>query len=417
MTGQGGPSPIEDYAGVQEVLDALARGIRVKRKIKLLPTSKSYGMVAADDVIALADMPSSPISHMDGYAVIADDLRSAGASHPIELVVKRDARPGEAIAGAILHGEAVKVATGAPLPAGADAVIPVEEVMDSGRRIVVRTSTEPGSFVYPRGEDVEKGDVVLRRGSPVRAQDVGVLLALGMERVRVYSRPRVAVLATGSELTDGKPAKGKVRNSHSPVFLRLAEALGCTPVDLGVVEDKPLLVSEKIELALRKADFVMTLGGTSVGERDVVGKAVASLNPEAEFHGVRMDRGRVAGAAIVKGKAVLMAPGPIQGAMNAFVLIALPTVGVLSGSTRDPMKLDCVLGSDWAARKRFSNFTKVVYVSFKEGWEVADPVIGDTESISMLSKADGYIVVPEDVSSLTKGSRVQVNILQGFSFV
>jgi molybdenum cofactor synthesis domain-containing protein len=416
VTGSGGLSSVEYYVGVEEVLRQILGKIQVGSTSQVVTTSEAYGRVAASDILAREDVPKTAISHMDGYAVRADDLRNASEAHSVKLTVRGDFRPGEKPMASLQHGQAARVATGASLPAGADTVIPLEGLREIKGGIVVGASPDPGGFVYPRGEDVEEGDMIIEHGGAIRSQDVGFLLALGEEKVKVVRKPRVAVLATGNELTGGRPKAGKVRNSHSPIFLRLLEAMGCVPVDLGISKDLPRLISRKISAGLSKCDFVITLGGTSVGRRDAVGRAVSLLDPEVVFHGIKMDRGRVTGMALVKGKPVLMMPGPIQGAMSAFILLAVPTVGLLARRSRSLLILDCVLGSNWEARKRFSGFTKVVYISLKGGWEVAEPIHGDTESISILSKADGYVVVPENVTSIPKGSRVEVNLLQGFSF-
>lgn len=416
MTGSGGPSPIQEYAGVDEVVRQILGKVRVERTVNVVSTTDAFGRVAATDILAKEDVPRTAVSHMDGFAVRAEDLMRASKEHPVELTVRGDFRPGQESLVSIGHHQAVRVATGAGLPPGADTVVPLEDIRGARGKIFIDVALETGRFVYPQGEDVERGDVILGKGQAIRAQDVGMLLALGEEKVKVVRKPRVAVLATGSELTNKRPKTGEVRNSHSPIFLRLLEALGCAPVDLGIAEDNPETIPKKIEFALAKSDFVITLGGTSIGKRDVVGTAISRLRPEVMFHGIRMDRGRVAGMALLKGKPILMMPGPVQGAMSAFILFAVPTIALLSRRSRGLPKLDCVLGSDWEARKRFSNFVKVVYVSLKGGWEVAEPVHGDTESISVLSKADGFIVVPENVVTMSKGSRVEVNLLQGFSF-
>lgn len=407
---------MDEYANVSDVLARILRGANTGGKAESVPVLASYGRIAAEDIQAPEDVPSSAVSHMDGYAVRAEELRQANPEKPSKLKVGESLRPGEKSQNPVVRGSATKVATGAFLPPGADTVVPVEDLVEKDGTIFVSAPPLMGSFVYPQGEDVEKGEVVVTRGHPIRAQDVGLLLALGVESVKVHRKPMVAILATGNELTNRRPRLGEVRNSHSPIFIRIVEALGCVPLDFGISGDDSALVSKKISAALSKSDFVITLGGTSVGKMDVVGSAVSRLRPEDAFHGIKMDRGRVTGIALVGGKPVLMMPGPIQGAMTAFLLLGLPMINHLSGRTRALPMLDCVLGSDWKARKRFDGFVKVFYVSLEDGREIANPIQGDTESVSVLSKADGYIVVPERVTSIPKGNRVEVNLLPGFSF-
>jgi molybdenum cofactor synthesis domain-containing protein len=245
-----------------------------------------------------------------------------------------------------------------------------------------------------------------------------MLLSIGRTTVRVRSRPKVSLIATGSELTDNlKKAEGKIINSHAPYFLALIGALGCVPVYMGIARDDPVEVARTLRRALSKSDFVLTLGGTSVGRADLVGDAVGSLKPDVVFHGIKMDRGRVTGVAAAGGKPILMMPGPVQGAMNAFVLFGTKIISWLSGNKSLELEVSCRLGSSWEARKRFSHFRKVLYVKLLPSENAAQPLIGETESIKILSQADGYVIIPERVTRLERGSVVRVELLPGLSFV
>jgi molybdenum cofactor synthesis domain-containing protein len=410
-------SRIEDYEGVDKVLREVLAKTRVKRETEGVPSRQSYGRVAAKDILSPSDVPNQATSHMDGFAVLSDDLKGASQAAPVELRIVGEIGPVSRSGLKIGHGEAARVATGAPLPEGADTVVQAEQATVKGKRVSVGFAPYKGRWVFSRGHDLRKGAVVLRKGQRIRAQDVGRFLSLGFSRVWVYRKPMVAILASGSELTDSTPKKGQIRNSHSPIFIELVRVLGCNPVDEGIAKDVPNQVSSKLRQALRRSDFVLTLGGTSVGRRDVVGKAVSRLHPDVSYHGIRMDRGRVAGFAAVKGKPVLMMPGPIQGAMNAFLLFGVPTIDLLTGATGSLLSVSARMKSEWKARDRFSGFTKVLYVGLQgERWDVAEPVVGDTESMSVLTKANGFVVVPEEVTKIQVGERVEVRLMPGFSF-
>lgn len=412
-------NPVKEYASVDDALANVRAKIRVERGSETIPTRKAYGRVSSEDVESPVDVPALAASHWDGFAVAAGDLEGATDSKPAALKVIGASKPGAPSTRKVRRGEAVRVATGAVMPAGADAVIPVEAARMEGLRLLVTSAPETGSHVYRAGEDVRKGERVLAKGAAIRAQDVGMLLALGLPRVKAWKKPRVSVLATGSELTDAdRPKPGKVLNSHAPIILRLCEVLGCVPVDLGIAPDEPKAIAESLRRAIAGSDFVITLGGTSAGRRDLVVQVVSSLGPELVIHGIALDRGRVAGVAVVKGKPVLMLPGPVQGAMSAFVLLGLPIVSLLTGRTESGFDVSCRLGRDWSARKNYSHFRKVVYVKLRPGDDpVAEPLSAETESVKILADADGYVVVPEGVTRMPRGGRVRVRLLPGFSSV
>ena len=409
---------MEVYTPVDTALAQALAKVRVRRTAESVRSLLAFGRVSAEDVLAARDVPEFPTAHWDGYAVVSEDLAAAGDATPVSLKLVGAAGPGSHARAAIARGEAFQVATGAGLPPGADSVVPKEAAEVRGDQVTVRGPSPPGSHVYRAGEDLRKGGTIVPRGRVLRAQDVGELIATGHLKVKVWEKPKVSVLATGSELADARrPRKGKVVNSHSPVFLRLCGSSGCTPVDMGIAKDDGAEISTKLRQALGKSDLVLTLGGTSVGERDYVTTAVEAMRPEVLVHRLKMDRGRVAGIAVVRGKAVVMMPGPIQGAMNAFLLLALPVIGALSGTEERQSEVLCTFRGEWEARRRYADFRKVVYVRLERGTEMtASPLLAETESMKLLADADGCVVVPENVTRIEAGERVAVRLVPGFSF-
>jgi molybdenum cofactor synthesis domain-containing protein len=352
---------------------------------------------------------------MDGFAVISSDLPSQKGRAKLSVV--GESKPESIGRLKIGHGEAVRVSTGSRIPDGADAVIPVEDVKEEAGGIVIGSKVAPGAFVYKAGTDFRKGDVLLRKNSRIRAQDVGLLLTLGLDKVEAVGIPTVAILATGSELYNlGEDVPGKVLNAHGPLFADMARAAACSPVDMGVLPDDMKVLSKGIRDALNKADLVLTLGGTSVGRRDLVPEVVKGFSPEVFYHGLRMDRGRVAGVAVVGGKPLVMLPGPVQGAMNAYFLLGVPIIDRLRGGGSSILRFKAKMSKPWKARRRFQNFTKVAYVRLDEKGLNAEPLEGETESIAILTKASGFVVVPEEVTEMSRGDPVDVNLLPGFSY-
>ncbi len=405
-----------EYVGVKEALQKILVNISAPFVVEKVPTERAYGRTVAAEVSAREDRPPTDTSHMDGYSVRAADLKSASHTNPVRLRIVASLRPAAGHAFKIRRGEAVRVATGSQLPRGADAVVPLEQTRRSHGAVLIDSVQSAGSFVLRKGEVLRKGDNLVRRGQTIRAQDVALLLDVGVNAVQAYAKPRVAILATGDELSDStRPPKGTVRNTLAPLFRIMLEAEGCIPVDMGIARDVEGEVKRKVNASLKAADFLLTTGGTSAGAKDFTVKAVQSLEPEVFFHGVRMDRGRVTGVAVVSGKPTLMMPGPVQAAMNAFAVLGVPVIDRLSGRQGGPAKLFATLTKGWEGRKGFEGFTKIVYLRSEDGGR-AEPIIGETESIRVLTKADGYTVVPEGVTSLRRGAKVEVNLLPGFSY-
>jgi molybdopterin molybdotransferase len=412
----------EDYFPLERVQDFIEEITEGRARKETIGVDSAYGRVAAEDINSKSNVPDKPRSHMDGFALKASDVKGANLRSPKVLRLKGGGGLWKQ-AGFIRSGETMRVATGEYLPKGADSVVPVEEARRVGQKVVVRTERRIGDHCYATGSDIAKGARLIQSGGTIRAQDIGLLVMLGVGSVEVYSRPRVALLATGSELitSPGEGDPSKVRESHIPIFQNLIAENGGEPVVIGIVPDKVEKIASALERGLRTSEVVCTLGGTSLGERDLVEQALRRVDPRSQiFHGIRMDRGRVSGAARVKGRTVLMLPGPVQAAMNAFVLLAIPAIRMLSGKKRSSSPwVVAKLNADWEARKRFEGFTKVIYVRLDDGREglEAYPILKDTESMSVLTNSNGYVIVPERTNRIQSGTRVTVNLLPGFSYV
>lgn len=407
---------VAEYESVASVLRSVISFLPKEPRVEESSSVDAFGRVSAADVVSPRDSPEHDLSHMDGVAVRHRDALGASDKAPARLALTGRSGPGESPGPVLREGEARRVATGSFLPLGADTVVPIEQVRVRGGFAMLDFEPRRGQFVFPSGEDFRRGSILVAKGRRIRAQDVGILLSLGIERIRVFSRPRVALLATGSELTDSPREGARVRNSHVPIVQRMLKSMGCQTLYLGIAPDRKPSILSKVKEGLGRADMVMTTGGTSVGRLDLAGDVVASLNPSALFHGIRMDRGRVAGVGVVEGKAIVMLPGPVQGAMNAVVLLGLPLIQRLSGSKEVGFRVPARLANNWAARKRFPNFTKVVYVklALRRGAYSAEPINAETESMSLLTRSDGFVIVPEKVTKLRVGAQVLAMLLPGF---
>lgn len=409
---------ISQYLRVRDAVSQALAALQ-EPKPEVVRSKRAFGRVAAENVVGTLDLPPFSTSHMDGFAIRSEDSRGAGPENTIRLSLVGTSAIGTRPAATLGKGEAVRVSTGSYLPFGADSVIPVEDGKVRNGMLHASHEVPLGSFVFEAGEDIRKGRLLARKGEVIRAQDVGMLVALAVRKVKVWRRPAVAVLATGNELTNSmSPRTTRTRNSHASVFLALAGSLGCRVLDLGIAPDKVNAILGRVSQGLRKADVVLMTGGTSVGKLDLGDQVLSRLRPEVLCHGLRMDRGRVAGVAVVKGKGIVMMPGPIQGAMNAFVLLGLPMLAKLSGMGSIGMTVGAKLTRPWKARKRFPNFTKVVYLRVfqSRSGTFAEPLLGETESMSLLADSNAYAIIPEEITSLEAGRAVEAHLLPGFSF-
>ena len=314
------------------------------------------------------------------------------------------------------------IVTGGELPVGADAVVPVEDAKRAGTKVRFLKKVRKGEFCFSIGVDVKKGAIVVRAGASVRVQDIGMLALLGIRELRVFAKPRVAIIATGDELVDSFDVSDprKVRESHSPIFENLIRELGGVTSSREIVRDDLDLMSNAVKRALGSSDIILTLGGTSLGEVDLVEQTLRRISKKSRIiHGIKMDRGRVAGIAAVREKPIVMLPGPVQGAMNAFLLLGLPLILRMTSGADSTLFVRARLSTGWNARKKFQEFTKVLYVRLEKKGNgfLARPIVGDTESISVLTDSNGFVVVPERVRELRAGEEVSVRLLPGFSYV
>lgn len=410
--------------------------IKLKEHAKIIPCSESvhvlnaYKRVLAEDIISKFGVPRYNSSHMDGFAVRYNDIKNTSKSNPVTLKICNVQVSLEGIADFVLpRNHAYRISTGSSLPKGSNTVVPIENVNivkgSNYEMVQIPSSIQKGSFVYPACMDIRKGERVLLKGTVLRAQDIGILTFMHVFQVPVFKKPTVALIPTGDELTDilENTRSDKIPNIHSHIISWLVEEIGGTAIDLGVTPDKLTAIENKIKNAFAIADLILTIGGTSAGEHDLVKKAIKSTNARGVIaFRIKLDRGRVTGLAVLNGKPIIILPGPIQGAINAFIVFAYPLLRLISGRSekRSELTVSATLSDNWEARMRFPNFTKIVYVKlFKirtQNKFVARPLTGETESMALLTKCNGYLIVPQHITNMSKGQTVQVNLMPGFSY-
>lgn len=412
------------YISIGAAYNRLVRENKVRPQTEPIQVSESYGRVLAKDVISRVNIPAFDSSYMDGFAVSANDIKDASDPNPIILKIAKEKLLGKVRGGRLHSRRAYRIFTGGYLPHETDTVVPVESVQAvSGNRIRILDSVQKGSFVSPSGTDVRKGSLLLHRGYVLRGQEVALLAMIRINRVAVYRKPRVAIIPTGDELTDNldETESGKTLNTNIHIISRLVHESGGICSDLGVTPDDVNKIRNKIKFALEQTDITLTTAGSSMGEYDVVEESINSLGrPGVLVHGVRLDRGRVTGVGVLRGKPVIMLPGPIQGAVNAFIVFVQPLLRYLSGLPRcEGPRLVGTLTEKWEARKKFRNFTKILHVNAwlsREGSVKATPITGETALMTVLTKANGYLLIPEITTAIEAGEKICINLLPGLSF-
>jgi molybdopterin molybdotransferase len=416
--------PPSSYSSVRTSYSKLLHSIKVKSWPETISVEESFGRVLWSDIVSNANIPSSNCSHMDGFAVRYYDIKGSSITRPVTLNVV-ETRFGMGDNHILIEGQSARISTGKPIPIGANTVIPLEYTKFDYKKgtINIYSYFPRGSFISVAGSEIKQNTLLLCRGHILRAQDLALLSMLGIRRLKVFKRPRVGIIPTGSELTNefDNIKLGKILNTNSKVISKLIEASGAVSLDFGITPDNMKEIQSKIRLALSSSDLVLTTGGSSVGDRDLVAESVNAMgDPGIIVHGIRLDRGRVTGLAALRSKPIIILPGPIQGAVNAFIIFARPLIRCLLGlpSSSKPM-IVAKLMQDWHARKRYQGFTKILYVKMwlsSSGEVRALPVTGETTNITVLTKTNGFILVPERITTFKKGQQVKISIIPGLSF-
>lgn len=381
-----------------------------------VPVHKSLNRILAEEVRAEASVPSFDKSAMDGYAVIAEDTFGASQVNPSLLKLIGESKIGEAGRIFVRRGESVAIATGAPVPQGANAVVMIENTkrLDTGD-IEIYSPVAPGENVAQVGEDVTKGTVVLEKGRKLKPPDLGLLVALGHKTVSVVRRPRVGVLSTGNELSETSPAPaGKIVDVNRPVLMAMVEECGGASVDLGIAKDDAEQISQKLAQGLRMSDLVIVTAGTSVGKGDLVPDIINALGkPGMLVHGIAMRPSLPTGLAVVEGKPMISLPGLPVSAMLAFSTFVHPLILRMLGAEPDPQpRIKARATRRIVGVPGFRTFIRVL-VREEGGKLLAEPLRTPGSGIlTTLTRANGIVVVPENVEGFDEGADVDVQLFR-----
>jgi molybdopterin molybdotransferase len=381
-----------------------------------VPVQGSLNRVLAEDVRANTSLPSFDKSAMDGYAVVAEDTFGSSQMNPSLLKLVGESKIGELPKTALRRGEAVAIATGAPVPQGANAVVMVEDAkrLDTGE-VEIYSAVAPGENVSQIGEDVKQGSVVLKRGRKLKPPDLGLLVALGRKNVAVARRPRVGVLSTGNELSDSSlVVPGEITDVNRPLLMAMIEECGGMPMDLGIARDDAEEIFRRLKQGFASADLVLVTAGTSVGKGDLVPDVINALGkPGMLVHGIAMRPSLPTGLAVVNGKPVISLPGLPVSAMFAFSTFVQPLILRMLGTEQDPQpKVRAKATKRIVGVPGFRTFIRVL-VTERDGKLSAEPLRAPGSGIlTTLTRANGIVVVPEKVEGYDEGAEVEVELFR-----
>lgn len=398
---------------IEKVLEELSR-MSIKRKTEKISINEAYGRVLSEDFFSPISVPHFKRASRDGYAVKASDTFGAEEDNPKTLKLLGEIRAGEKSGPPAEKGGCVKIATGAPIPEGADAVVMVEFTEEEENQVQIYRAVSPEENVVKIGRDIEEKQKVLSKGRVLNIQDLGVLSATGVTKVKVYSKPLVTVASTGDEIispgADLEP--GKIYDINSITLTQAVRQSGGKPIYRGVIPDDKYALVSAIKHSLENSDIVVFSGGTSKGPGDNVPTALSEVGkPDFLIHGVSIKPGKPTAIAAYNSKPVFMLPGFPTSALMVYFTIVDPQIRRwvgLAPTSRHQVK--AITGTRiYSERGRFT-FQPVQIKHEKE--LIVYPVPTGSEAITTLALSQGYIEIKPEVHFIEEGEKVNVYLFQ-----
>jgi molybdopterin molybdotransferase len=377
--------------------------------------------ILSEEIMAEEDLPGFRRTTMDGYAVRASDTFGASENLPAFLELMGEVTMGQVPVDRVTPGKAVRISTGGMLPEGADAVVMIEycHSLDEKTIEVSRTVSPMENVVMP-GDDFKKGVVIFANGATLRPQDIGILAGLGIQKIAVYKRPKVAIISTGDEIIsiDQIPKPGQVRDINSYTLSAFCAQAGAIPVNLGLCKDNFSDLSQKVAGALSTCDTVWISGGSSVGVRDMTLKVLESFdNAQLLVHGIAISPGKPAIISRIGKKAVFGLPGHVASAMVVAEIFLNPFLSRLAGAANASddhhFYLQAELTRNIESASGRDDYIRVK-LDKRDGQIFAEPIHGKSGLISTLVEAHGLLKIDRNTEGLYKGQTVEVMLFKPF---
>jgi len=369
-----------------------------------LSLTLAAGRVLAEDVVSQVDVPGFQRAMMDGYAVMASDTAGATAYNRLPLEVVGQALPGQGSPETIGRGQAIRIMTGAPLVAGADAVLPAEQSEIEEQRVWIQGEVSPGKNVGLVGEDIAVGTEVLAAGRRLRPQDIGVLSSIGIDSISVIRQPRVHIVVTGDEILPGgsMPSGYCIADANGPMLQALAERDGATVTNSGIIPDDPVALLNALD---EDVEVVLVSGGSSVGQEDHAPMLLAR-NGQLAVHGIAMRPSSPAGMGCLGNRLVFLLPGNPVSCLCAYDFFAGRAIRALGGRRKQwPYRRKRLA----IRRKLVSVIGRVDYARVRVENEGVEPLsISGASILSSTTRADGFVIVPADSEGYPSEAEVDV---------
>jgi molybdopterin molybdotransferase len=399
--------PFKLLVSHEEALKLIQANTIPIERTEIIPIQDALDRVLAEDVLADRFVPPFDRSAMDGYAVIAEDTFGA-EKQQVLLTLDGVIHAGEVSEITVVKGHCLQIATGSPIPGGADAVVMVEFTEQRGQQILITKPVYPGANISRRGEDISEGDIVLSKGSILSPAKIGTLTALGRTQVTVYQKPSVSVIATGTEIVPpGEPLlPGQIYDVNSYTLEAILKNNGATVIRHPIITDDSNQLADELEKAL-ESDMIIFSGGSSVGEKDLLANVLENSG-EVLFHGVQIKPGKPTLFGIARQKPVIGMPGhPTSCLSNAYIFI----VPAIRKMARLPPDTERVVKARMSKRIVSSSGRKqFLTVRLENG--IAYPVFKHSGAITSMAQADGYIMLPVNLDVIEEGEEVEVILLE-----
>jgi len=408
---------IKKLMSVEIALKKFLSSVNFNPKVEVISLKNASSRVLAKDIVSQIEIPSFEKAAMDGFALKSSDTKKSTKQNPVFLKIIGKIFAGNKKKNSIRKGETIAVATGSPLPAGADAVIMIEDVIQNKTTIKITKKVKNQDNLALRGEEVRKNQLILKKGTWLTPQDIGLIASIGLNKISVFKQPSVGILATGSELS--KPGTnlkyGKIFESNRIVISELVKQHGGRVQDLGICKDDKKLIEKKIQRGLQN-DLLVITGGSSVGERDFLPEILSHLgNPGIVVKGVSMKPGSPVTLGVIRKTPIIVCPGFPVSSFFAFFLFGAAILKQMLLSEGPPTpEIQAKMEQTVKTQQKVTNFVRVKIRKIKDDYFAKPISTADSRLLITLTESDG-VVIAKNRKELKKGESVKVTTFRNFA--